>query len=171
MKIEKTNLDGVLLIEPEPFEDFRGSYVETWNKQAYEEAGIDAEFVQDDVSISRRHVLRGIHGDSETCKLVTCLEGSFYLVVVNNDSRHAQFKKWEAFNLSETNRLQVYIPQKFGNGHVVMSDRAIFHYKQNTYYNPEGQFTITWNDPEYNFWWPVKKPILSRRDEYGKFMD
>ena len=52
-----------------------------------------------------------------------------------------------------------------------MSDRAIFHYKQNTYYNPEGQFTITWNDPEYNFWWPVKKPILSRRDEYGKFMD
>ena len=82
MKIEKTNLDGVLLIEPKPFEDFRGSYVETWNKQAYEEAGIDAEFVQDDVSMSRQHVLRGIHGDSETCKLVTCLEGSFYLIVV-----------------------------------------------------------------------------------------
>lgn len=171
MKIEKANLDGVLIITPEPFEDFRGSYVETWNKQAYEEAGVDVEFVQDDVSISRQHVLRGIHGDSETCKLVTCLEGSFYLVVVNNDPEHPQFKQWEAFDLSETNRLQVFIPSKFGNGHVVMSERAIFHYKQNTYYNPKGQFTITWDDPEYNFWWPVKKPILSRRDEFGKFMD
>mgnify|MGYP001265769185 CR=1 FL=1 len=133
--------------------------------KAYEEAGIDAKFVQDDVSISRRHVLRGIHGDSETCKLVTCLEGSFYLVVVNNDSRHAQFKKWEAFNLSETNRLQVYIPPKFGNGHIVMSDRAIFHYKQNSNYDRKSQFTIKWNDPSLNFWWPINNPITSIRDE------
>ena len=79
--------------------------------------------------------------------------------------------KRDSFTLSDKNRHQVIIPPKFGNGHLVLSSMAIFHYKQNTYYNPEGQFTITWNDPEYNFWWPVKKPILSRRDEYGKFMD
>ena len=60
---------------------------------------------------------------------------------------------------------------KFGNGHVVMSDRAIFHYKQNTYYKPAGQFTIIWNDPHFNMWWPIKNPILSRRDEAGKFVD
>ena len=76
-----------------------------------------------------------------------------------------EFKKWQGFTLSASNRLQVLIPPSFGNGHVVLTETAIFHYKQTTYYNRDGQFMIKWNDPNYNFWWPVKNPILSERDE------
>lgn len=171
MQVEQTKLDGVLLIKLEVFEDFRGQYVETYNEELYRQAGITIPFKQDDISVSSRHVLRGIHGDSETWKLISCLIGSFYLVVVNNDPTSPQYRQWLGFTLSETNRQQVLVPPKFGNGHVVMSERAMFHYKQNTYYNPAGQFTIVWNDPEYGLWWPIKNPILSRRDEAGRFID
>lgn len=171
MQIEKTNLDGVLLIRLAPFEDFRGQYVETYNEAAYHENGISVKFIQDDISVSTRNVLRGVHGDAETWKLISCLHGSFYLMVVNNNSSSPQFRKWQGFTLSDTNRCQILVPPLFGNGHVVISEKAIFHYKQNTYYNPQGQFTIIWNDPEYGMWWPIKTPILSRRDEAGRFVD
>lgn len=165
MEVLPTALDSVLLIKPPTiFEDFRGQYVETYNRNAYFNAGIPIEFVQDDISVSNRHVLRGIHGDSKTWKLVTCLQGSFYLVVVNNDPETAQYRKWTSFTLSDANRQQVLIPPKFGNGHVVMSERAIFHYKQTTEYDRAGQFTILWNDPAFKIWWPIAHPILSQRD-------
>lgn len=166
LKIQKTKLSGVLLITPATmFEDFRGEYVELYNEKIYKEAGIDTEFIEDDISVSSRHVLRGIHGDRTTTKLVSCLYGKFYLVVVNNIEGHPQFRQWDAFTLSEKNRLQVLIPGGFGNGHVVLSERAIFHYKQSSYYDGEGQFTLIWNDPALNIWWPVKAPMVSRRDE------
>lgn len=168
-KFEKTALDGVLLVTPQVFEDHRGFYVETYNEAEYVKNGIDTEFRQDDISVSYRNVLRGIHGDQETAKLVSCLEGRFYLLVVNNDPDSPQYRQWTSFTLSEQNRQQVFIPPRFGNGHVVLSDRAIFHYKQNTYYNPAGQFTIRWNDPDYGFWWPTDSPVLSRRDVQGHF--
>jgi len=170
IKIEKTKLDGVLLIKPEAFEDHRGQYVETYSKDSYFENGIKVEFVQDDISVSSRNVLRGIHGDAETYKLISCLYGKFYLIVINNDPSSSQFGKWQSFVLSDCNRHQVLVPPKHGNGHLVLSKQAIFHYKQNTYYNPAGQFTILWNDPKFKFWWPVKNPILSQRDEFGKFV-
>ncbi len=110
-------------------------------------------------------MLRGIHGDAETWKLVSCLYGKFYLVVVNWDKNSSQFGKWDSFVLSEQNRMQVLIPPKFGNGHLVLSEQAIFHYKQNSNYNRAGQFTLLWNDPQLNIWWPIKNPIVSRRDE------
>ena len=165
MKIDKTALEGVILITPPTiFEDFRGFYVETYNKNIFQDKGIDIEFIQDDISVSRRNVLRGVHGDQKTWKLISCLHGSFYLLVVNNDQSSAQYKQWTSFTLSATNRLQVLVPPKFGNGHLVLSDEAIFHYKQNTDYDRAGQFTIQWDDPVFNFWWPIKNPILSRRD-------
>ena len=166
MEVSKTSLDGVMMITPPTiFEDFRGTYVETYNLEQYREAGVDVEFVQDDISVSARHVLRGIHGDQETWKLVSCLQGEFYLAVVNWDQGSSQYGQWESFVLSEQNHKQVLIPPKFGNGHVVLSDQAIFHYKQSTYYNPAGQFTLRWNDPNLNISWPVKDPILSQRDQ------
>jgi dTDP-4-dehydrorhamnose 3,5-epimerase len=171
MQVTRTELDGVLLVKPPVFEDFRGQYVETYNDKLYAEHGIGAKFVQDDISVSIRHVLRGIHGDAETWKLVSCLHGKFYLVVVNCDKQSAQFGKWLSFVLSDANRLQVLIPPKHGNGHVVLSELAIFHYKQSSYYNPKGQFTYKWNDPALNIWWPIKDPILSRRDQAGHFVD
>ena len=165
MKVEKTKLDGVLQITPPTlFEDWRGEYVETYNEQLYREQGIEVQFVQDDISVSDRHVLRGLHGDAITWKLISCLYGKFYLVVVNNDPESPQYRKWASFVLSDANRKQVLIPPKFGNGHLVLSDKAIFHYKQNTYYDRAGQFTLLWNDPELNLWWPVPNPLVSRRD-------
>jgi dTDP-4-dehydrorhamnose 3,5-epimerase len=164
IKVEKTKLEGVLLIKPDCFQDHRGQYVEIYNESLYRECGIDVKFIQDDISMSYKDVLRGIHGDSQTCKLISCLHGEFFLVVVNWDSSSSQYGKWESFILSDKNRLQVLVPPKFGNGHLVLSERAIFHYKQSTYYNREGQFTILWDDPKLNINWPINKPILSKRD-------
>jgi dTDP-4-dehydrorhamnose 3,5-epimerase len=165
LRVEKTELDGVLTIHPPTqFEDFRGDYIETYNEALYREAGITDHFVQDDCSTSTRHVLRGIHGDNQTVKLVSCLFGRLYLMVVNNDPESPQYRRWKSFTLSDRNHLQVYVPAKFGNSFLVMSDTAIFHYKQTSAYNRAGQFTIKWNDPAYKFWWPIKTPIVSERD-------
>ena len=165
MKVEQTALDGVLLITPPVMaEDFRGTNTETYNRQVYKEHGIHYDFVLDSISTSRQHVLRGIHGDSTTTKLITCLHGCFYFVVVNNDPLHSQYKKWTSFTLSDKNRLQVLVPPNFGNAHLVMSDHVVFSYKLTEYYNRQTQFTIKWNDPEYDIWWPIKNPILSERD-------
>lgn len=166
MEVKTTSLDGVLCIKPPTIaEDFRGTYVELYNEKLYKEAGIDVDFVEDDISVNSRHVLRGIHGDARTWKLISCVHGKFYLVVLDCREASAQFGKWEAFVLSEENRLQVLIPPGFGNGHLVMSEKSIFHYKQSAYYDLSSQFTVVWNDPKFNIWWPIKQPITSRRDE------
>lgn len=166
MKVADTPLHKVKLIEPPTnYEDFRGSYVELYNRALYREAGIAQEFVQDDISTSTRHVLRGIHGDDKTWKLVSCLHGRFYLVVLDLDETSPTCGRWTSFTLSDANRLQVLIPPRHGNGHLVMSDTAIFHYKQTTEYDRASQFTVLWNDPRYQIFWPVATPILSPRDQ------
>jgi len=166
LNVSESKLSQVWIVNPPTnFEDFRGSYVELYNESLYREAGIEVDFIQDDISTSSRHVLRGIHGDRETWKLISCLYGKFYLVVVDMDEASPTYRQWEGFTLSDTNRLQVLVPPKHGNGHVVLSDTAIFHYKQNTLYDRSGQFTILWNDPAFGIWWPVKNPILSQRDD------
>ncbi len=170
MEVKQTKLDGVLLIKLDVFEDHRGEYVETYNEQHYAEKGIKIKFVQDDISVSSRSVLRGIHGDAETWKLISCLYGKFYLVVVDCNTESENFGKWQSFTLSDRNRLQVLVPPKHGNAHLILSEEAIFHYKQTSYYNPSGQFTYKWNDPKFNIWWPIKSPMVSMRDEYGDFI-
>lgn len=170
MEISEAKLEGVLLIKPDIFEDHRGEYVETYNELLYNKNGINIKFVQDDISVSVRHVLRGIHGDSETWKLISCLSGKFYLVVVNCNSESKDFGKWQSFLLSDKNRLQVLVPPKHGNGHLILSDTAIFHYKQSSYYDPSKQFTYKWDDPALNIWWPDKNPVLSMRDEVGHYV-
>lgn len=174
MKVEKTKLDGVLIITPDVFKDHRGEYVEIYHDDNYAgrlKVGGIPRFVQDDVSISHCNVLRGIHGDYKTWKLVSCLYGIICLVVVNNvGTSHSQYHEYTQFILSEQNHQQVLIPPGFGNGHYIMSNKAIFHYKQSTYYDPESQFTLAWNDPELNIHWlhPFKcsdtQPIMSDRD-------
>jgi len=171
MIVEKTKLNGVLLIKLEVFEDHRGCYIETYNEDVYKKNGIGVKFVQDDISVSKKNVLRGIHGDRKTWKLISCLKGEFYLVLINNDENSTQYMQQASFTLSEQNRIQILVPPRFGIGHLVISKRAIFHYKQSTYYNPKEQFTIVWNDPKYKIFWPSKNPILSKRDELGHFVD
>ena len=166
--VKDTSLVGVKLIEvDQPFHDHRGYFIETYNQQIYIENEIKIKFIQDDISVSKKNVLRGIHGDEETWKLVSCLSGNIFFVVVNNDTSSPQYRKWQGFSLSDEKYQQVLIPPKFGNGHQVLSDIAIFHYKQSTYYNPSGQFTIKWNDKNLSIKWPHQNPILSKRDEQG----
>ena len=168
MKVSHTKLSGVLLIKPDIFWDKRGEYVEIYNKALYAKRGIPVKFIQDDISLSRKNVLRGIHGDNVTWKLISCLYGEFYLVVVNCDRRSKYFGRWQAFRLSGKNRLQVLVPPKYGNAHFILSPAALFHYKQSTYYDPKKQFTYKWDDPRFRIRWPFKgTPILSERDKTG----
>lgn len=182
IKVSKTKLEGVLVFKLDPFEDFRGEYVELFNEDfylaeikkllkgtIYEKDTLKLKFVEDDISTGTRGVLKGIHGDHKTWKLVTCLYGKFYIVVVNHHRGSKDYGKWEGFTLSDVNRKQILIPPYYGNGHLVLSDYDIYHYKQSTYYDPKNQFTIKWNDPKYKIWWPIKNPMTSPRDEAGKF--
>ena len=167
LKIKKTKLNGVLIITPPTiFKDFRGSYIETYNEKIYNRSGIKQKFIQDDISFSKKNVLRGIHGDHKTWKLISCLFGEFILAVVNNDIKSKNYRKHFLIKLSDKNRFQVLVPPKHGNGHLVTSNHAIFHYKQTTEYNRKSQFTIKWNDKDLKINWPVKRPILSKRDNF-----
>ena len=170
MIVEKTKMKDVLLIKPSIFEDFRGTYVETYNEEEYQKNGITQKFVQDDISTSSKGVLRGLHGDAETWKLISCMYGRFYFVVVNCDEKSPDFGQWQSFTLSAENQYQVLVPPMHGNGHLILSDVAIFHYKQTTYYDPKGQFSYRFDDPRLGIWWPIKNPILSRRDEEGHYV-
>lgn len=170
IEICKTKLKDVLLIKPTFFKDHRGEYLELYNEKLYKSKGIDIDFVEDDISIATRGVIKGIHGDSLTWKLISCLHGKFYLVVINYDKQSKDFRKWQSFILSEVNKHQVLVPPKYGNGHQCLSAKSIFHYKQSACYEPSRQFTIKWNDPKFNIRWPIKNPILSQRDEFGPFI-
>ncbi len=172
-KVSRTKLNNVLMFQLEHFEDHRGTYTSIYNKKEYaeiikKELNQDIEFAEDDFAMSSKHVLRGIHGDDRTWKLVTCLSGKFYIVVVNCDETSLDFGKWESFVLTKDNGKQVLIPPKHGHGYVVLSDNAVFHYKQSCYYQGmEKQFTYKYDDPKFKIWWPIKDPILSQRDERG----
>lgn len=172
MEILKTKLRDVLLFKPYVFEDFRGVFVEMYNEKEYtkaifEHTGKEVKFLQDNISCSFRNVLRGIHGDPETWKLINCLKGKVYVVIVDCDEESEDFGKWQSFVLSEKNMHQILVPPKFGTSHLVLSDDAALNYKQSTYYNPEvlKQFTYRYDEPRFNIWWPIKNPILSQRDE------
>ena len=166
MLIKKTQLKEVLSIKLKPFTDHRGKYLEIFNQELFKKTKKKIIFKQDDIIISKKNVLRGIHGDFKTWKLVSCLMGSFLLLVVNNIKKHQEFKKWKIFKLDENKHIQILIPPGFGNAHIITSKTAIFHYKQSTLYNRKSQFTIKWNSKDHKFKWPFKfKPILSKRDK------
>jgi len=169
IKVKKTKLKGVLEILPDIFKDFRGEFVETYNEALYKKEGVRVNFLQDDISTSRKNVLRGIHGDNKTWKLLSCLYGKLYFVTVNCDKKSKDFGKWQSFILSDKNRRQILVPPKYGNAYLVLSKEAIFSYKQSTYYDPKGQFTYRWNEPRFNIKWPIKNPILSKRDRLGHY--
>ncbi len=165
IEVKKTKLAGVLLITPDIHTDVRGCNVTLYSKRMYEEQGINLEFVENKVSISKRNVLRGIHGDNDTWKLISCLSGTVFLAVVNCDESSPDFGTWESFTLSGDDFKQVLVPPKFGNGHLVISDSAVFHYQWSAYYDLNNQFSYKYNDPRFNINWPVKDPIVIGRDK------
>jgi dTDP-4-dehydrorhamnose 3,5-epimerase len=158
-------LPEILIFQPEVFYDYRGEYIETYNEQKYNEYK-KINFVQDDVSISRKDVLRGLHGDNKTWKLIQCLYGSIMVVIVDCNKNSKTYYKHSTFHLNDKNLLQILIPPNYANGHLCISDKCIFSYKQSEYYNgSEQQFTVLWNDPDLNIKWPITNPILSLRDK------
>jgi dTDP-4-dehydrorhamnose 3,5-epimerase len=164
MKVQNTEIEGLKVIQPIVYEDYRGTNFESYNKFTYHHDDITHSFVVDSISTSRKHVLRGIHGDDKTTKLVSCLYGTIFVVVVDTRYPSRTFRVYETFTLSDRNKHQLLIPPGCGNAHLVMSDECVFSYKLDQYYDRDSQFTIKWNDPMYNIPWPIKNPILSERD-------
>lgn len=165
VNIDKTNLSGVFLIKPSVHVDSRGNFYETYNEKEYKDAGLTADFIQDDISCSIKGVLKGMHGDQGTYKLVQCVYGKVYAVILNCDEQSDDFGKWESFVLSDENKYQLYIPPMYGNGYYVMSDKAVYSYKQSTYYGEYKQFTYKWDDNRFGIKWPGDVRVISDRDK------
>ena len=168
MIVKETKIEKVWAIEIEPFIDHRGRFIELYNRNEYRKH-FGIFFVQDDVSISDKDVLRGIHGDDKTWKLVTCVSGSFFAVVVQK--KQDDTFTWESHHLSPSGSVvfpaitQLLIGPGRGLGILALEHNSILHYKQTEYYKGvDKQFTYKWDDPRINITWPIKAPILSKRD-------
>ena len=170
MRVTKTDILGVLLIEPDVFRDPRGLFLETYHARRYAEAGIPGPFVQDNYSQSMRGTLRGLHYQEPHAqgKLVMVTEGAVYDVVVDIRKGSPSFGRWYGVELSAEDRRQVYVPPGCAHGFCVTSDRASFLYKCTDYYAPGDERGIIWNDPALAIPWPVAAPILSAKDHLYK---
>ena len=169
MKIKPTDLPEVLLIEPDVYGDSRGFFMESWNRERYAQLGFSHKFVQDNVSFSRRGVLRGLHfqNPKPQGKLVSVLYGEVYDVAVDIRSGSPFFGRWIGINLSAENHLQLYIPPGFAHGFYVLSESALFCYKCTDFYCSEGDYTLRWDDPTLAIDWPTTDPALSAKDQGG----
>lgn len=174
MKITKTKLEGVVIIEPDVFGDNRGFFMESWNKKKMEEAGLYYDFVQDNHSKSTvKGTLRGIHfqkGDKAQAKLVRCVKGAVLDVAVDLRQNSPTFKQWIGVELSEENKKQLLITRGFGHGFITLTDDVEFLYKADNYYAPEADAGIRWNDPDIGVDWGVENPILSEKDKKNPFL-
>lgn len=174
MKITKTKLEGVVIIEPDVFGDNRGFFMESWNKKKMEEAGLYYDFVQDNHSKSTvKGTLRGIHfqkGDKAQAKLVRCVKGAVLDVAVDLRKNSPTFKQWVGVELSAENKKQLLIPRGFGHGFVTLTDDVEFLYKADNYYVPEAEGGIRWNDPDIGVEWDVENPILSEKDKINPLL-
>ena len=160
-------LPDVKIIQPDVFPDARGLFKETYSSKRYEDKGIYGPFVQDNVSISHRGVLRGVHYDRRMAKLVQCLSGTIFDVFVDMREGSPTYKVWDAVELSGENHRQVYIPPGFAHGFYTLSEGAIVMYKQTALYDPRYEETIAWNDPSVGIEWPLqgsRPPLLSAKD-------
>jgi dTDP-4-dehydrorhamnose 3,5-epimerase len=172
MNVLAGQLEGLVVIEPRVFGDARGFFMESWNLHKYQDAGVRAPFVQDNISVSRRGALRGLHFQNPhpQGKLVSVLQGEVLDVVVDLRLRSASFGKWEAVQLSSENKRQFYIPPGFAHGFLVLSDTAMFHYKCTEFYSPKDELTLRWNDPDLGIRWPIENPIVSEKDAKGMLL-
>lgn len=173
MKIINTAIEGVYIIEPQVFEDNRGYFFESYNKQKMDEAGLKYDFIQDNQSMSKYGTIRGIHfqkGDFAQAKLVRVLEGTVLDVAVDLRKGSKTFGKHVAVELSAENKRQLMIPRGFGHGFVTLTDHVEFLYKADNYYAPEADGGIRWNDPELGIDWGVTDPVLSEKDTKSPFL-
>ncbi|EBR8958387.1 dTDP-4-dehydrorhamnose 3,5-epimerase [Salmonella enterica subsp. enterica serovar Leeuwarden] len=169
MNVIKTEIPDVLIFEPNVFSDERGFFMESFNQKVFEEAvGRKIEFVQDNHSKSTKGVLRGLHYQVEPYaqgKLVRCIAGEVFDVAVDIRKDSETFGKWVGVNISSENKRQLWIPEGFAHGFLVLSDSADFLYKTSNYYSPIHERGIVWNDPTININWPINiDKILSEKD-------
>lgn len=168
MNVVETALPGVILIEPRVFGDDRGFFLESWNAQAFAAAGIDAPFVQDNHSRSAKGVLRGLHYQIEAPqgKLVRVTAGAVFDVVVDMRRSSPQFGRWVGFELSAANKRTLWVPPGFAHGFLTLSDSVDFLYKCTTFYAPEHERAVIWNDAQLAIEWPIEiaLPLLSAKD-------
>jgi dTDP-4-dehydrorhamnose 3,5-epimerase len=170
MRTHPTELEGVVVIEPNVFSDARGYFLETYNAKAFAGAGITEQFVQDNQSQSKRGVLRGLHYQLEQAqgKLVRVLTGEIFDVVVDIRPGSKTYGKWSGLNLSATEEKMIWIPKGFAHGFYTMSETAKVAYKVTEYYAPQHERTLLWNDPQLAIVWPLEgEPILSEKDRAG----
>lgn len=165
MEVETLDLRDVLLLKPRVFRDERGQFFETWREAAYAEHGI-GPFVQDNVSISRRGVLRGMHFQhpQDQGKLVTVLRGRIFDVAVDVRVGSPTFGRWTGVELNDENRWQLFIPVGFAHGFQALSDDVVFSYKCSAYYTPASERTVNWNDPAIGIVWPEGAAIVAPKD-------
>lgn len=174
IRVTKTPIEGLYVIEPEVFGDERGYFMETYNRQAMHEMGLHMDFVQDNESMSVKGVLRGLHFQKRhpQGKLVRVIEGSVYDVAVDIRKGSETYGQWYGVELSGKNKKQFYIPQGFAHGFLVLSDIAVFAYKCTDFYHPEDEGGMAWNDPQIGIKWPqVSDEYRTSADADGYVME
>ena len=166
MTLHETSLPGVLLVETRIFGDARGRFQETWNAARYREAGLDATFVQDNVSVSEKGVLRGLHlqNPNPQGKLVSVLHGSVFDVALDVRPHSPHFGRWVGYDLTAENGRQLWIPPGFAHGFVVTGETATFLYKCTDFYAPADEISIRWDDSDLGIDWPIRTPQVSAKD-------
>ena len=171
MKVIKTELSDVLLLEPRVFEDARGVAFESYNRRVFRDlTGLDPQFVQDNRSTSRKNVLRGLHYQTgkPQGKLISALRGEIYDVAVDLRRSSPTFGRWVGFSLSEHDRRMAWLPRGFAHGLLALSDSAEVLYKLDDFWSPADERTIAWNDADIGVRWPLQgEPILSDKDRRG----
>ena len=167
MKVEAAKIPDVLIIEPVVHGDDRGYFMEAYSRDRYTAAGIPSEFVQDNLSLSGRGILRGLHlqHPNDQGKLCSVLEGVVFDVAVDVRVGSPTFGQWAGVTLSSTNKRQVYIPPGFAHGLCVLSDGTLFSYKCTDFYAPSSEIGVAWNDPDIAIDWPIESPQLSAKDQ------
>ena len=171
MKVIETSLNDCLIIEPIVFGDERGFFLETFHVSRYTDlVGISTPFFQDNYSRSSRGVLRGLHFQKTKPqgKLVRVVRGEVFDIAVDLRKESTTFGRWEAVILSEENKKQLWIPEGFAHGFLVLSEMADFEYKCTDYYDPSDEGSILWSDPDLDIPWPIEKPVLSTKDQSAK---
>ncbi|MBN8868948.1 MAG: dTDP-4-dehydrorhamnose 3,5-epimerase [Solirubrobacterales bacterium] len=162
----ETGLEGLVLIEPQVFGDERGFFVETFSQEAWHELGVDVDFVQHNHSRSSLGTLRGLHFQTSPgqAKLLRCPRGKIFDVAVDLRKGSPTYGQWEGYVLDDEKHRQLFVPVGFAHGFCVLSEVADVTYLVSSYYDPETEAGIRWNDPEVGVEWPVSEPLLSQRD-------
>jgi len=169
MNVITCDIPGLVVIEPKVFGDARGFFMETWNQQRYRDAGLGWNFVQDNLSFSRRGILRGLHFQNPRGqgKLVYALQGEVFDVAVDIRKNSPTFGRWHGLILSAENKKQFFVPAGFAHGFAVLSETALFAYKCTELYTPQNEMSLLWNDPDVGVKWPLENPQLSEKDIRG----